>query len=49
MTFNFNDNVLLTPHLVVDARYQDPHPTNSSYLEVGAGSIGKIPVPGNPL
>ena len=37
VTFNFNDNVLLTPHLVVDARSQDPHPINSSYLEAGAG------------
>ena len=37
VTFNFHDNVLLTPHLVVDARSQDPHPTNSSYLEAGAG------------
>ena len=37
VTFNFNDYVLITPHLVVDARYQDPHTVNSSYLEAGAG------------
>lgn len=37
VTFNFNDSVLLTPHLVVDARYQDPLFINSSYLEAGAG------------
>jgi hypothetical protein len=37
VTFNFNDKFLLTPHLIVDTRYQDPHPVNSSYLEEGAG------------
>ncbi len=37
VTFNLNDSVLITPHLVVDARYQDPLKLNSSYLEAGAG------------
>jgi adsorption protein A len=37
VTFNLNDSILLTPHLVVDARYQDPLLINSSYLEAGAG------------
>lgn len=36
-TFNFNDKFLLTPHLVADVRYQDPHSVNSSYLEGGVG------------
>ena len=37
VTFNFNDKFLLTPHLVIDARYQDPLNLNSSYLEEGVG------------
>ena len=37
VTFNLNDSVLFTPHLVADVRYQDPLRLNSSYLEVGGG------------
>lgn len=37
VTFNRNDRFLITPHLVVDARFQDPLAFNSSYLEGGVG------------
>ncbi len=36
-TFNFDDCFLVTPHLVVDGRYQDRGAATGSYIEGGAG------------
>lgn len=36
-TFNFDDCFLVTPHLVVDGRYQDRGSPTGSYIEGGAG------------
>lgn len=36
-TFNFDDCFLVTPHFVVDGRYQDRGSATGSYIEGGAG------------
>jgi tetratricopeptide (TPR) repeat protein len=37
ITFNFDDTWLITPHAVLDFRYQDPLVSGTSYLEEGVG------------
>jgi hypothetical protein len=37
ITFNVRDTLLVTPHLILDGRYQDPHRIGSSYFEGGIG------------
>ncbi len=42
LTFNLGDRLLLTPHLLVGGRYQDPGGATSSYLESGGGLSLKL-------
>jgi len=37
ITLNFRDRILITPHLVIDGRNQNPDPFGVSYLEGGTG------------
>ena len=41
-TFNFSESFLLTPHVIVDGRYQDPGSATSTYLEWGGGASFKL-------
>ena len=38
-TFNFKDTLLVTPHLTVDGRWEDPDPEDTSYSEAGGGLL----------
>lgn len=44
LTFNAGNRLLFTPHLIGDARHQDPGILISSYLEAGGGASLKTPL-----